>query len=639
MAVPMARSLSRPSWLARAVCCALFGAAPAVPAASTSATQALLDHAEVQARVDPDASKREAESVLVALQKQPDADLAIRAHLLLCDYYSERDRDAAQRQIDAASALLGVATRPGLRAGILNCQGESFETIGDNAQASSLYDQAVQVAGDAHDDEMLAEALFSRGYLRGLSGNYADGLADLRRAQALFENLHLPQQALTALDSIAIIYNRMGDFDEAEHLYENAIDAQRRAGLTREEAITWYNLGRARENLQKLEPARTAYNESLRLNLQLKYLRGQAYSWRGLASVNAAQGDASTALSLLDKASNLQKQVPDARLAAQIQLLRGTVLHQLKRLSEAASELQQALVVFRQADSPGELGAVYDELAGVEADLGNWRDAYDYRTLAKSTATRLLRNQIDQRFATLKVEFDTETREKENALLTLQNDANQKTLAQKQRAGKLQNTVIALTVLLAAVLAAIMIYQRRNTRRMRALAMTDELTGAPNRRAILGQLNELLRESPDPTSLLIIDIDHFKTINDRHGHLVGDETLRALTTHLVASLGQAGYFGRLGGEEFAAILPATGIEQAVATAERVREQVMQIDLSRWLGERRLTVSIGVATSTPLRDSITGVLRRADTALYAAKDAGRNCVRRSSVSAALTPRVA
>ena len=123
-----------------------------------------------------------------------------------------------------------------------------------------------------------------------------------------------------------------------------------------------------------------------------------------------------------------------------------------------------------------------------------------------------------------------------------------------------------------------------------------------------------------------MDIDHFKSINDRHGHLIGDETLRAITANLREAVVEPALFGRLGGEEFAAVLPATDLEQAITIAERLRERVMRIDLSRWLGDRRITVSIGMATSVPTRDSISIMLRRADTALYAAKDAGRNCVR-------------
>ena len=141
-------------------------------------------------------------------------------------------------------------------------------------------------------------------------------------------------------------------------------------------------------------------------------------------------------MTLLDRAAELQQRTPDVRLLAQIELARGVALHQLKRLKDSAAMLEPGAAVFRQADSLGELAPTYDELAAVDADLGDWRDAFDYRTLAQSTATRLLRDQLDQRFETLKVEFDTAAKEQENELLTRENEANQKALAQQLRGGQ-----------------------------------------------------------------------------------------------------------------------------------------------------------------------------------------------------------
>ena len=609
-------------------------------AAEKTSVSGLIEQAAVAARVDPEVSKRQAESALELLRRDPNADLEIRAHLVLCDYYSERDQAAAEQQIAAATALLPQATRPGLRAGVLNCQGETLQTVGDNGQARALYDQAAAIATRSGDNQMLAEVLFSSGYLRALQGEYATGLNELRRAQSLFEQQQMPQHALAALDSIAITYNRMGDYAEAAHLFQRALEAQHKSGLKRDEMVSLNNLGRAQENLQQWDAARSAFEASLELSQQLDYIRGQAYALRGLAAVASALGNPNTSMTLLDRATELQRRTPDVRLLAQIELVRGIALHQLARLKESAAMLGQALLVFRQADSLGELTSTYDELAAVDADLGDWRDAFEYRTLAQSTATRLVRDQLDQRFETLKVEFDTAAKVQENELLTRENEANQKALAQQLRAGKLRTAVIVLSAMLLAVLAWLAVHQRRSTLRLRALAMTDELTGVPNRRAVLGLLAQLLRRSHTPTSILIMDIDHFKSINDRHGHLIGDETLRAITANLREAVVEPALFGRLGGEEFAAVLPATGLEQAITTAERLRERVTRIDLSRWLGDRRITVSIGVATSVPTQDSISVVLRRADAALYAAKDAGRNCVRtHTAVEEQVTPRVA
>jgi diguanylate cyclase (GGDEF)-like protein len=604
-----------------------LGIAAAQGATAPNPAQELVDRAWAAARTDPGASSRDAYAALEILGRQPDVDLEIRARLLLCDHLSERDQPAAEQQVGRARELLAKATRKGLLAGVLTCEGTIRETAGDNAHARALYEQAVQVASGTPDDEMLAGALFSLGYLRGLQGQYAAGLADLKHAAAIFEEINLPDHALTALNGIAILYNRMGDYAQAMHIYSRALKAQRDAGMRREEAVTLHNLGRAHENLLEWDEAQKSFQESFEISRELTYARGEAYALRGLGAVANAQGDPAGALTTLERASALQRQTPDARLDAQIQLARGIALHKLGQLNASARALEEALKVFQQADSLNELRATYAELASVQGESGNWREGYAYLAKSQETAERLFRNQIDQRFTTLKVEFDTASKEKENALLVRENEANQKALNQERRARRLQAAVIALTVVLAALLATLAIHQWRTTRRMHALAMTDELTGVPNRRSVLARLEPLVVAPNEHChALLIIDIDHFKRINDEHGHPEGDEALKLVAARLRAEVHEPSFIGRLGGEEFVVVVPDSDADAGRQIAERFRESVMTIDTRRWLADRRLTVSIGLTVSKLAGDTPSHMLQRADAALYEAKRAGRNCVK-------------
>ena len=616
------------AWLLCLLLSVFFGGAGTARAAGAITARELIERSVLGMRINPDASKRDADAALALLARDPDPDLEIRARIVLCDYQSERNKAAAEKEIAAATALLPQAKRLGLRAGVLTCQGDLNETAGDNDQAKTLYERAVAVATDAHDDEMLAAALFSRGYLLGVQGQYSTGLADLRRAQALFEKINMPVHAVTVLNAIAILYNRMGDYTQAVHIYTRALKAQRETGLRREVAVTLYNLGRAHENLQEWEFARRAYTESLEIQREIGYARGEAYALRGLAAISNATGDPRKALDTLKLAEALRAETTDARLGAHIQLVRGIALHRLGRLQESLSSLNDALQIFRDADAVGDLSLTYAELARVQAEIGNWRSAYEYLIEYKSTSDKLLTNQLDQRFAAQKVEFDTAAKEKENTLLLRENRTNEKALVQAKRARQLQAVAISLTVLLAALLATLAVHQRRTTRRMRILAMTDELTGAPNRRDVLTRLEEVLtREDEPPCSMLIIDIDHFKSINDHHGHPIGDEVLKFIARELRSAVREPAFFGRLGGEEFLIVLPDTPLEGACPAADRFREQISAIDTSRWFpARRRVTASIGVTVSKPGLSTSSDMLMRADGALYAAKRAGRNCVK-------------
>jgi diguanylate cyclase (GGDEF)-like protein len=276
----------------------------------------------------------------------------------------------------------------------------------------------------------------------------------------------------------------------------------------------------------------------------------------------------------------------------------------------------------------GDLQATFSELAEVYADNGDWRRAYERQTSAKETSDRLLTNQLDQRFAELKVEFDTAAKEKENTVLLRENAISQLALAQGRNVRALQAAVLFLVALLAVLLTMLAVFQRRSTLQMRVLAMTDELTGVPNRRAVLRKLEPLLRhESNGACSVLIVDIDHFKKINDQLGHLVGDEVLKALANGMRAVVTAPAFFGRLGGEEFLIVLPDTDLPHARSIAEHFRERLCRLDTSQWFpDQRQITASFGCAASMGMGDTPSSMLKRADIALYAAKRAGRNCVR-------------
>jgi diguanylate cyclase (GGDEF)-like protein len=589
----------------------------------------LLEQSQAQMKVDPDRSRRLAEQALQLLAVRPDADLQVRAYLLLCDYQSERDRAAAEQHVAQGRALVLQLQRKGLAAGLLGCEGMLQEGAGDNARALALYEQEVQVAEQARDDEMLADGLFNRGHLRGVRGEYANGLSDLKRARALFERLGLPLHTLTVENTIAILYNRMGDHAQARHYYQAALKAQTDAGLLREQAVTQYNLGRSLENLRDWDAAQQAFDGVLKLSRELGYTRGTAYALRGLASVQNARGAPQNAITLLEQAALQQKTVPDARLHAQILLQRGIALRMLRRLPESVQALHDALKVFAGADALAEQAASHGALSDTLAEQGDWRGAFEQQTRFKNATDQLLTRQLDERFATLKVEYDNAARDREMVLLQQTQKATERALAQERLAGRLLSVAIALATVLLVVLGSLVWRHRRTSAAMRGLAMTDELTALPNRRAALAEIEAQLARAAPNCALLLADIDLFKAINDNHGHLAGDQILRVVADAVRAIGGQeagrsAACLARFGGEEFVAVLPGATLDQAMAAAEGFRAQVAGLDVSRWTPERGVTISIGV-TLVVAGDTLSSLLRRVDEALYAAKASGRNCV--------------
>jgi len=235
---------------------------------------------------------------------------------------------------------------------------------------------------------------------------------------------------------------------------------------------------------------------------------------------------------------------------------------------------------------------------------------------------------LDQRFAILKVEYDSAAQEQENGALLRQNAATGSALAQSRRVRQLQGVVIALGVALGAVLIWLVIVNRGRARRMGSLAMTDELTQVPNRRAVLAFLSQLLkRPEAAPCAILIMDIDFFKRINDQHGHAAGDEVLKLVASAVRDMVSAPAFFGRLGGEEFLIVLPDADLAAARRFAESLRQNIAAINTDAAIpGHAGVTTSVGFTVSMAAAEDPGALLARADTALYAAKRSGRNCVR-------------
>ncbi|WP_296599221.1 PleD family two-component system response regulator [Phenylobacterium sp.] len=173
-------------------------------------------------------------------------------------------------------------------------------------------------------------------------------------------------------------------------------------------------------------------------------------------------------------------------------------------------------------------------------------------------------------------------------------------------------------------------YLRSNLDHSLELAVTDQLTGLHNRRYMTGQLEALVRranQGGEPVSLLVIDIDHFKRVNDSFGHDVGDEVLAEFAVRLASNVRAIDLPVRLGGEEFVVVMPDTELEDARRIAERIRLHAAGAPFRVMGGEELLsvTISIGVATSSGSEDTPNALLKRADEAVYEAKSSGRNKV--------------
>lgn len=180
-------------------------------------------------------------------------------------------------------------------------------------------------------------------------------------------------------------------------------------------------------------------------------------------------------------------------------------------------------------------------------------------------------------------------------------------------------------MIVLSLVALLMLAKERDELRYRLASERDPLTNLANRRTFVAGARAVLETEDGGASLLLLDIDHFKSVNDTHGHAAGDQVLLAFSRAIEQRMPKGWLFARIGGEEFACLMPRMNAQKAVAVAENLRRAVAEMAVSPSLVPP-VTVSIGVSEATTRGADLDTLLASADAALYRAKADGRNCVR-------------
>ncbi|MGB1198279.1 MAG: GGDEF domain-containing protein [Thalassotalea sp.] len=267
-------------------------------------------------------------------------------------------------------------------------------------------------------------------------------------------------------------------------------------------------------------------------------------------------------------------------------------------------------------------------LSTYHSELEQYQQAYDKKEMyiKRYSASRV--KEKNNRIALLNEKYETALKQKENVLLENQNELKQLRIKESENEKSAQLRNILILSFVAIIFSGLLIRQIKVSRKLKVLAKTDALTGLFNRRSLFEKGNILVDEAVKQgigISAILLDIDYFKSVNDTFGHDVGDKVIKMVADVSSETMRSRDYFARLGGEEYAAILPGASLDEAKAFAERLREKVEQLDLSPFNVEHKITVSIGVANLNQVSPVFDDLLHAADEAMYHAKEQGRNRV--------------
>jgi len=527
------------------------------------------------------------------------------AHLLAADTVKSRQLlDSVERR---ASALLA----------------ENKE-----AEAEREYVTMLTLARQVHDVTLEARALNNIGYLQYNRGAMADALTNLQNAFRLSTQAGDHAERLEALSVIANIYAdvHVAQFDRAIEYYRQLLVEYEKHGQPSDLADTLFNIGSTYDMKGDYKAAELHERRALAMFQKLNKAADVAFTKRAIGLSLTKQGRASEALPLLDAALAYYERERDQWNVAVTRQYRGMACRRVGRTAEALRELDAAREHFEKDDNVRYLEKNASEIAAAYAQLGDWHNAYDASTRHAALQLKLAETRRDELSSRLRVEFDAEKKDRENRALARENALRATALHEAERSRRLQIVVSTLTALLAIALAILFWRQVVNTRRMRTMALTDELTRLPNRRHILTAVDiafDAAKREGREAALIVLDIDGFKRVNDTYGHAAGDTVLQNIARACRLELRGGDQIGRIGGEEFLVILQTANARQAHEVAERLRAAVERLDLSSIAPDLHLTISLGVHVAT--RYDAVAAIAAADALLYRAKESGRNRV--------------
>ncbi|MDP2716043.1 tetratricopeptide repeat-containing diguanylate cyclase [Rheinheimera sp.] len=522
---------------------------------------------------------------------------------------------------------------PAALADYYTCRYYLFSQSGDSNRAEHSAKKAHDAAKNSESPLSIAISLALLGDIASYRGNYADAMEHYVTAYQLQRGLGYKPYLSDLVLSIAATYRRMGLYQDALNYIQQAEqeftapDEQfRHALIMHEKAYSHAELGRYDQALE-------FFQQSMQVYQQIKEPLWRSYTKVNLVWIHNLLQQYPKALTLAAEAKTelATLNAPDLSTLTSykglLAMYHGETLTAVNRTEAALASFDEAQHYLSAESNPRYMLMLYAARAPAEAAAGNYQQAH--ALLARYIALNKQQQQLakEQQSNILRFQFDSARQQERHNQLAAEKKLVEQHVSTLQLAQRWQYAALSLIALLLIILFSFALSLKRRNRRLHRLAMTDELTNIANRRRIMMQAEQERVKAIDtaaPLSFLILDLDHFKQVNDRFGHDVGDTVLQQMCMTVSAMLRQQDHFGRTGGEEFLIVLPDTAQDQALAIAERLRQAIAAISFADSPQPLKITCSIGVSQYQP-DEALNISLARADDALYQAKADGRNKV--------------
>ncbi|MCJ8294983.1 MAG: diguanylate cyclase [Colwellia sp.] len=554
---------------------------------------------------------------------------------LLAEIQIEQNRYKAAKKTSNKGLIIAkrLASPSILISEILYLKGFALESLGDISQATKEYKKGLEVAESLHNKIQISAGLINLGAIAYLTDDYKRSLILLNDAYNIAAQTDDEELKGTVNSELGIVYAYLLQEEQSMAFYQQSYSHFKKAGMLLAAHNSLNNIAinhNINEDYQlAIDVFKTIINESNKDSpSDSMYSVYSGMAWAHLKKEDS-NVEAAYQYSLMAKQYLQSTEKMDVHL--QFYFDEAYILYKLDRFDEALTSIAKVEdILANQQQLPLIKKEIYVSNLNLKAAVFHkqekFKQAYELKSRVITLTAKLYENEDNRSITEVRLRLEAEQADKQNKVLHNQQILYERYLDEANLENEVQRLYLIVSALIALAFAWVLVKLLQSQQKLKVASNIDPLTGVANRRSLMKQSQQAFKQAqgkPSYLTIMLIDIDHFKDINDSLGHISGDTILAEVANIGAKMMRKSDMFGRFGGEDFMVCLPKTTLKSALEVSERIRCGVNQ---HVWAFNKleKVTVSIGVATFSG-DDDLISLIKRADEQLYQAKASGRNKV--------------
>lgn len=562
------------------------------------------------------------------LRNELDPHSEALANILAADYYIHTNEPLRAREhLNIAKPLVNTVDKTSLYQEYNYVLMLVLRTEGNLKDAKYTADALYRDVRESWPDNKLSDIVLERAYINSYLYRYQESFELMELALSHAYESNDPFQLVETYNVFAILYGALNDHPSSIDYLKKAIEIMEANPQYTQNTYLYVNLADSYRAAEDFEQANAYLDKSFQIAKDTNDVSLKAYAHQVKGRLLVDQEYYENALNHILASQKLHKEIGEELFSFEIHSELANIYLELEQLDKASQHLTLAKEYAQQLGSQDT--HYINRLEGrLFYKQDNFQKAYDLLNESYSQYRKQFNDNLTYVSNLSREQLDQERLVFENKLLEQENKLNAQYVEESRKYSYILWVLILLLLSVVAIALWIMLRYRTLARTNHQMAFTDNLTKMPNRRHIFRTL-ELQHKASGPGrktySVILFDIDFFKSINDRFGHNIGDKVIQSTRDICQAVLRETDTIGRIGGEEFLILLPDTELKAAYNIAERLREYFETYDFEDIAPGLTVTSSFGVTEYLPEDETLDLVVNRADRLLYKAKNEGRNQV--------------